>query len=167
MTSVVDTPTMTYVRSADGTGFVCPHCGIVKRRQNTMFYHMKKHLGEARYVCPVAGCGRAFIQKSGLTQHTAQCHPVADTPLWSCPCEDCGHTARMKSNMTVHIARIHGGGVIPPAESSGPTACARCDRLFSSGTAYYYHAGKCWGLELAPVAVAGPGASKTLDTESE
>lgn len=146
--------TMTYIRNADGH-FVCPDCGIVKKRQNTMFYHMKKHAGEARYVCPVAGCGRAFIQKSGLTQHTAQCHPTAETPVWCCPCADCGHTARMKSNMMVHIARIHGGGLIPVAESSGPTECKRCAKLFSSASAYYYHAGRCWGSGLEPVASSG------------
>jgi len=134
----------TYIRTADG-GFQCPFCDITKDRQNTMFYHMKKHTGDMKYVCSVPGCDRKFIQKSGLDQHTAQAHPVGDHEMWGCPC--CDHSCRMKANMQIHIARMH----LPVETDTG--ACPKCDKCFSSATAYYYHAYSCTGTTLEPVLV--------------
>jgi hypothetical protein len=149
--------------------FVCPHCGETKARQNTMFYHLKKHTGDMKYVCSVPGCDRKFIQKSGLTQHMAQAHATG-TPGWGCPC--CDHTCRMKANMQIHIARMHGD--VPPAAASGATDCVVCEKTFASATAYYYHAVTCFGVKEEPVcltvaakaeAKAGAGTEKT-DTEA-
>jgi len=134
-------PKMTYIRNEDG-GFVCPECGEIKARQNTMFYHMKKHSGDARHVCKEPGCGKAFIQKSGLQQHMIQTHPIeGQTPSWSCPSEGCGHVCRMKANLIIHIGRKHGDDWIP--EFNG-TSCSGCSRDFASPTAYYYHAVQCF-----------------------
>ena len=121
--------------------FVCPHegCGVTKARQNTMFYHMKKHAGNMDYVCDVPGCGKSFIQKSGLQQHRLQAH-TTDAPEWSCPC--CDHVSRVKSNLLIHVGRMHGSGWIPSLENGGD--CAGCKRSFSSATAYYYHAVQCF-----------------------
>ena len=69
--------TMTYIRNADGD-FVCPDCGEIKKRQNTMFYHMKKHIGETRYGCP--HCEKQFLQKSSLNQHILHIHTELDKP---------------------------------------------------------------------------------------
>ena len=134
--------------------FVCPHCGETKARQNTMFYHMKKHTGDMKYVCSVPGCDRKFIQKSGLTQHMAQAHATG-APEWGCPC--CDHTCRMKANMSIHIARMH-GETVAPAASSGATVCVVCDKTFASATAYYYHAGECFDVKEVPVSLGGGGA---------
>ena len=131
---------MTYMRNEKGE-FVCPHegCGVTKARQNTMFYHMKKHAGNMDYVCDVPGCGKSFIQKSGLQQHRLQAH-TTDAPEWSCPC--CDHVSRVKSNLLIHVGRMHGSGWIPSLENGGD--CAGCKRSFSSATAYYYHAVQCF-----------------------
>jgi hypothetical protein len=142
--------------------FVCPHCGETKSRQNTMFYHLKKHTGEMNYVCTVSGCDRRFVQKSGLIQHMAQAHPEGK-PEWGCPC--CPHTARMKANMTIHIARMHGD--VPPAASSGVTTCIACDRSFASATAYYYHAAMCFSVTEEPVCLAPAAASEVKEVEVE
>ena len=156
MTAVATTSK--YLKNEAGE-FVCPHCGETKARQNTMFYHLKKHTGEMKYVCSVPGCDRKFIQKSGLTQHMAQAHPEGK-PEWGCPC--CAHTCRMKANMTIHIARMHGEG-IPPAASSGATACVVCDRSFASATAYYYHVGACFGSPLpAPVSLVSAAPKEVV-----
>jgi hypothetical protein len=142
---------MTYLRNAAGE-FVCPDCGITKKRQNTMFYHMKKHAGELSHVCSV--CSKGFIQKSGLQQHMVQAHPEAAAAAgcavteYACPC--CDHTCRVKSNLFIHIARKHGSGWVPAA--SGATTCSCCAREFSSATAYYYHAVFCFA-DVAPAAV--------------
>jgi len=131
---------MTYVRNEKGE-FVCPDCGVTKVRQNTMFYHMKKHTGEMSHICNI--CTKGFIQKSGLTQHMLQAHPSPDAlPSWNCPC--CNHTARMKANLLIHIGRMHGTGWIPSAESTGEVNCTGCKRAFASPTSYYYHAVQCF-----------------------
>jgi len=138
-------PKMTYVRN-DAGHFVCPECGEIKARQNTMFYHMKKHSGEeARtHVCTEPGCGKAFIQKSGLQQHMIQTHPVeGQEPAWSCPAAGCDHICRMKANLIIHIGRKHGDGWIPPL-ADGTNGCTGCKRVFASPTAYYYHAVTCF-----------------------
>ncbi len=129
---------MTYLRNEAGA-FVCPTCGIVKERQNTMFYHMKKHAGVLDHVCAEPGCGKAFIQKAGLQQHMMQAHPAEGATIWNCPC--CDHTCKMKANLIIHIGRRHGTGWIPAAEEG---ICTGCSKQFSSATAYYYHAVQCF-----------------------
>jgi hypothetical protein len=144
----------TYIRNAAGE-FVCPHCGVTKARQNTMYYHMKKHTGEMSHFCGV--CSKGFIQKSGLDQHMLQAHPTeaaaagADVSLYACPC--CDHSSKMKANLVIHIARKHGGGWIPDVPTSGGSTCSGCDRCFSSPTAYYYHAATCFSAK-APATIA-------------
>ena len=133
---------MTYIRNADGH-FVCPDCGEIKTRQNTMFYHMKKHAGVASHVCKEPGCGKAFIQKSGLQQHMTQTHPdEGEAPAWSCPAEGCDHVCRMKANLIIHIGRKHGDSWIPELSDTG--SCTGCKKTFASPTAYFYHAVQCF-----------------------
>jgi len=138
---------MTYLRTEKGH-FVCPECGVVKERQNTMFYHMKKHAGDLSHPCTMPGCGKAFIQKSGLQQHMMQAHPVEGGSVYSCPC--CSHTCKMKANLIIHIGRKHGAGWIPAPIDN---ACSGCKKEFSSVTAYYYHAVQCF-RSLAPASAA-------------
>ena len=144
----------TYIRNEIGE-FVCPHCGVTKARQNTMYYHMKKHTGEMSHFYSV--CDKGFIQKSGLDQHMLQAHPKeaaaagTDVTEYDCPC--CDHSCRMKANLVIHIARKHGDGWIPSVPTAGGATCAGCDRSFSSPTAYYYHAATCF-CEKAPEAIA-------------
>ena len=132
----MDTVKLTYYKNADGH-FVCPECNVVKTRQNTMHYHMKKHTGIYEHVCD---CGKEFLHKSGLRQHMFQAHPAPDAAVWNCPC--CDHTSKMKANLVIHIGRKHGTGWIPKASDDG--ACSDCKKSFSSVTAYYYHAVKCF-----------------------
>jgi uncharacterized Zn-finger protein len=132
--------TTQYLKNEAGE-FVCPHCGETKARANTMFYHMKKHTGEKAYACEHEGCDKRFVQKSALQQHILQAH-TREAPTFACPC--CDHTARIKSNLAIHIGRKHGTGWIPAAAGSGECDCANCKKSFSSATAYYYHAVKCF-----------------------
>jgi hypothetical protein len=135
-----------YLKNEEGL-FVCPHCGVTKCRQNTMYYHIKKHTGELNYKCET--CDKRFVQKSGLKQHVAQVHPevaMTDTTnmyanvLWKCPC--CEHSCRMKANLLIHIARKHCIKWIPA--DAEDHACSGCEKEFSSSTAYYYHAIQCF-----------------------
>jgi hypothetical protein len=63
--------TTKYIRTETGA-FECHICGDVKFRQNTMYYHMKKHTGETRYRCE--DCDRPFISKGALAQHRLHIH---------------------------------------------------------------------------------------------
>ena len=138
-----------YIRNAEGD-FVCPvaGCGSIKKRQNTMFYHMKKHTGDMSHICSVPGCGAGFIQKSGLDQHVVQKHST--TVGWSCPF--CDHGAKMKANLIIHIGRRHCSDWIPPFTEAG--GCGGCKKSFTSEGGYYYHALQCFA--------APPDASEKL-----
>ena len=129
--------TLTYNRNDAGL-FTCPYCDKITTRQNTMFYHLKKHAGILDYKCSVSGCTKAFIQKSGLQQHMKQVHPsIENQPLLNCP--DCSHSCRMKPNMDIHIARKHSPHI--PVYTG---TCEGCKKSFKSATAYYYHAVLCF-----------------------
>jgi len=134
--------------------YVCPHCSETKARSNTMYYHiLSKHSNEVKHACPVAGCGKGFIQKSGLTQHMNQVHSnLVDATVFECPC--CDHTARQKPNVVIHIGRKHGDDWIPRAVGSGVVCCKGCSKEFQSPTSYYYHAVTCF-LSAAPTEIAG------------
>jgi uncharacterized C2H2 Zn-finger protein len=145
--SVISTKKSKYIRNESGH-FTCPHCDKVTERQNTMFYHLKKHAGDLSYRCTETGCDRAFIQKSGLQQHVAQAHPdVTDKSnpyanhMYTCPEENCDHACRMKANLMIHIARKHSPWI--PAY----TGSCLCLKSFASATAYYYHATSCASLQ--------------------
>lgn len=66
--------TIDYVKNAAGH-FVCQHkdCGRTFERQNTMYYHMKRHMGQFTYTCKE--CSKGFIQKSAFLHHLAAVHP--------------------------------------------------------------------------------------------
>ena len=145
LTMSVSTTKFTYIKNDKGL-CVCPTCGETKARQNTMFYHMKKHTGEFNHACTL--CDAKFIQKSGLVQHMTQAHPTGAEPSWACPC--CDHTSKMKANLLIHIGRKHGEGWIPAV--AGACTCGGCKKGFGSATAYYYHAVQCFG-SAAPEAV--------------
>ncbi len=158
-------PASAYTQNEKGE-YVCPDCGITKNRKNTMFYHMKTHTGEKRYICTEPGCDKAFVQKSGLTQHMRQVHPEPMTNVsHACPC--CDHTAAIKSNLLIHIGRKHGSGWIPALEGNG--TCNGCARYFASPTAYFYHAISCFeapapirkALDLCTITKAGQEAEST------
>jgi hypothetical protein len=145
---------LTYIRNDLGH-FVCPDCGETKARQNTMFYHMKKHAGVNTHVCTEPGCGKAFIQKSGLQQHRMQAHPTEGAPLQTCHL--CPHTCKMKANLLIHLGRKHGAGWIPDLKDG---TCTGCKKQFSSATAYYYHAVQCFHAQ-APSTIVMHGAAET------
>jgi hypothetical protein len=150
-----------YLPAATG-GYICPHCGETKARKNTMFYHIKKHIGALDYVCSEPGCGKAFVQKSGLEQHRLHAHTEAGAATWGCPC--CAHTALTKANMLIHIGRIHGAPWIPTM-GSGACDCPGCAKSLASVTAYYYHAMSCFKVPLVPVPPGPKTAAATSPVE--
>ena len=151
--------TLDYVKDANGI-FVCQHKGCTRTfaKQNTMYYHMKRHMAEEQktydYHCPQ--CNSGFIQKSTFLQHMAAIHPetkdvcidaeskeTIKNPYigmeFKCPC--CDNTTRTKANALVHYARLHAKDWIPTYEKD--KGCTKCNKTFSSIAAYLYHCTGC------------------------
>ena len=157
--------TSKYTMNAEGL-FVCPHCGETKARKNTMFYHIKKHVGALDYPCPEPGCGKAYVQKSAMDQHRLQAHPAvaaAERRYWGCPC--CDLVSHVKANVVIHIGRMHGDPWIP-ATGAVSGECPGCHKAMASPTAYFYHAMACFAVPLDPVPVASSAEPKAMTLET-
>ncbi len=141
-----------YIKNADGH-FVCPDCGKVTEKQNTMYYHIKKnHAKDLPFECKKCeGCPR-FLQKSSYLHHLATIHPddadceSGSNPYagvsYTCPCGDCDHSTHTKANLLIHYARSHCKAWIPSFSKSA-SACSGCKKEFNSSSAYLYHAIGC------------------------
>ena len=116
--------TLDYIRNDKGD-FVCGHkdCGKVFSKQNTMFYHLKRHANDFAYNC--ATCNKGFLQKSAYLQHMASLHTETkevdvngekllnpyNGVTYNCPC--CDYKGRTKANSLIHYARLHADDWIP------------------------------------------------------
>jgi hypothetical protein len=151
--------TIEYVRNQEGH-FVCPHkgCGKVCEKQNTMYYHVKRHmaLNEKSFAYECSSCSMGFIQKSAFLHHMAAIHSdITDIQMkaddkktiknpyvgqeFKCPC--CDNTTRTKANALVHYARLHAKDWIPSYDKE--KGCTQCDKKFGSIAAYLYHCTGC------------------------
>jgi hypothetical protein len=140
--------TTKYVRDAEGR-YVCPDCGKVTEKQNTMYYHMKKnHARDLPFECTKCESHPRFLQKSSYLHHVATHHPedakTDETNPYagvSFACPGCEHTTHTKANMLIHYARTHCKEWIPPY--SKYACCEGCSKTFASSSAYLYHAITC------------------------
>ena len=134
-----------YIRNEAGH-FVCPTCGIVKEKQNTMYYHMKRHEEEMPHTCKV--CRKGFLQRQTLDLHMRSKH--ADAPAYKdyvCPHADCEFSAHTKGNCRTHYFRVHCseevGELLVHDKEAGTIECIGCDRSFNSLGLFYYHCSEC------------------------
>jgi hypothetical protein len=151
--------TIEYVKNDNGE-FVCQHkgCGKVFEKQNTMYYHVKRHMAqdEKCYAYECKDCAMGFIQKSAFLHHMAALHAEKkEIPIdadgkktlknpyvgqeFKCPC--CDNTTRTKANALVHYARLHAKDWIPTYDKD--KGCTHCDKKFGSIAAYLYHCTGC------------------------
>ena len=130
-----------YFKNENGH-FVCPTCGVIKEKQNSMHYHMKKHLEELNYVCKV--CNKGFLQKQTLEQHVRVRHPDKNTTKHACPF-DCDFTANSKGNCIIHMIRIHFNEKIKDImlKDAKTITCTNCITEFNSSGSFYYHCKDC------------------------
>ena len=132
-----------YIRNGEGH-FVCQFCDQIKKNQNTMHYHLKKHEGTLGYECNQ--CKKQFLHKNSLELHKTAKHTNDRKESIKCSHEDCTFTALTKANMMIHAMRIHNRTKslsILQKNEIGPNNCKKCKKEFSSDTAFYYHAYKC------------------------
>jgi len=129
-----------YIKNESGE-FVCPNCNIVKKNQNTMYYHMKKHEGKLDFECSI--CSKEFLQKSSLSLHMLSKHKtqeVVDT--YKCIVPECNFESLTKGNRRTHIMRKH-FKVETDALLEEHTGCSCCKESFPSTSAFYYHSINC------------------------
>lgn len=138
---------LTYIKNEEGH-FVCPECNVVKKRQNSMHYHMKKHLEEFNHTCKA--CKKSFLQKQTLDLHMRSKHPELlekEQNKFACPFDQCEFEALTKGNCVIHCLRVHYQDVIDEImivdEDTKLICCTVCDDTFTSSGSFYYHCKKC------------------------
>lgn len=148
---IESTMTIKYTKNADGH-YVCPDCGVVKKNQNTMHYHMKKHQQELDHVCTV--CHKGFLQKQTLDLHMRSKHPEMkeeEEKKFSCPIDGCAFKALTKGNCVIHCLRVHFREEIEEMmETHADTktfTCNDCGKDFYSSCSFYYHCKDCMILD--------------------
>lgn len=146
-----DNMTLTYIKNNLGE-FVCPQCSITMKRQNSMHYHMKKHLEEMDHVCKT--CKKGFLQKQTLDLHIRSKHPELlkeKVRKYVCPIDNCTFAALTKGNCIIHCLRVHYQEEMKEYmevdEKAKTIDCTRCDTTFSSSCSFYYHCKKCMNVE--------------------
>lgn len=144
-------PPSKYIKNADGH-FVCPDCGKVTEKQNTMYYHIKKnHTKDLPFECKKCSDAPRFLQKSSYLHHLATLHPEDATAdcgsnpyagvSFGCVFEGCDHSTHTKANLLIHIARSHCKSWIPTFAKG--SSCGGCKKEFNSSSAYLYHSIGC------------------------
>ena len=148
------TMTLKYIKNEDGN-FVCPDCGVIKKNQNTMFYHMKKHEEQLTHVCKA--CKKGFLQKQTLDLHMRSKHPelIKDTAnsekKFKCPFDDCEFSALTRGNCVIHCLRLHFqdeiNNLMVKDNETKIICCNECQKEFSSSCAFYYHCKGCMNFD--------------------
>ena len=139
-----------YQKNENGE-FVCPHCNIVKKKQNTMHYHIKRsHEQDFAFECKKCENVPKFLQRSSYLHHLATNHPENPHPnendrnqyaSVSHSCPSCEHTTHTKANMIIHFVRTHCTWIPNFTKDS---SCKCCNKSFRSSSAYLYHAYSCF-----------------------
>ena len=136
-----------YKKNDDGH-YVCTVCAEVKVNQNTMHYHMKKHMEELNHVCKV--CKKGFLQKQTLDLHMKSKHSelIKDSEKkFTCPFDGCEFAALTKGNCIIHCLRVHCQEeikeIMETNQETKTISCTSCEKTFSSSCGFYYHAKGC------------------------
>jgi KRAB domain-containing zinc finger protein len=130
-----------YIRNESGH-FVCPNCEVVKKNQNTMYYHMKKHEGKLPFECDI--CKKDFVQKSSLEVHKLSKHKTVkkEVEMFKCVFVNCDFKSITKANRRIHCLRKHFHDEVSEIMDDNNN-CSNCNKTFLSQTAFYYHVSSC------------------------
>jgi len=126
---------MTYTYQKNNNGeYVCHICQAVKKNQNTMHYHLKRHEGHLPFECST--CKKEFLHAQTLAIHMAARHSDHDAATLKCPL--CPHKTLTKANRIIHFMRIHCATEIADLKATDHT-CPRCSKACNSSTSFIYH----------------------------
>jgi len=139
---------LTYHKNEDGE-FVCPDCTMVTRNQNTMHYHLKKHMNENEMKYKCKECDKSFLQKQSLLVHMRFKHSEKEENAYVCPFE-CEFSSPVKGNCVIHIIRVHFQDelqqIMFPQPDTKTVLCGACNEEFKSNSAFIYHCKRCLDL---------------------
>ncbi|KAM3967878.1 LOW QUALITY PROTEIN: uncharacterized protein ACR2FA_011424 [Aphomia sociella] len=96
-----------------------PNCGCSFRSASKLERHARRHTGERRHAC--SSCGRAFLRRDHLRDHTARYHSTPDTDSPAAPASDAPKSARPVRHKNYHCT--HEG----------------CKQAFSNMSSLYMH----------------------------
>jgi len=140
---------MTYIYTKNAEGlFVCPHCNVTKKNQNTMHYHMKTHETRLPYEC--SSCKKGFLHASTLELHKRAQHSKEDEKLMKCNVPGCEFKGTLtKANLLIHFIRRHCAKEAQAALDvcEAGHMCRICGKNAKSLTAFHYHAMSCIHIE--------------------
>lgn len=147
---------MIYIRNEHGQ-FVCPTCGVVKKNQSTMHYHMKTHEETMEFKCKT--CSKEFIHAQALKTHMEARHAKEKKAKGiRCPMRGCEIESASKGNCRTHFLRIHcakeTAELLDRDMKTGDIHCTGCGSEFGSLSAFYYHAVLCIDLPAADARAA-------------
>jgi len=156
MTNITERYTVT-----DGI-YTCKECGKTTTYASTMHYHIaSRHIKEKPYNC--SDCKKGFVQRSLYEKHLAVAHSDTTRNRYVgvyYQCSGCSHTSTTKGNCLIHYTRTHASWI--PAYKKD-SECTGCKKIFTSSTAYLYHAINCFPIpELISVANTAPRALPLL-----
>ena len=144
MSTIDKPPRLVYMKNENGH-FVCPHCGQVREKQNTMYYHMLTHNGKLPYECSI--CEKGFTQKQELTLHMQRRHPEKaseEKPVIYCPFPDCNFSDVRKGNVKTHCMRKHAHKYTKDnIDNTDGYHCNVCEFESRSAAGIYYHLSTC------------------------
>lgn len=131
----------------DAGEFVCPHCGVTKRLQSTMHYHLKRHEGKLPFECKM--CNKSFLHASTLDLHMKAQHQKEQERMFKCPMPGCSYAGTLtKANLLIHYVRKHckedaAASIAAESPSASTPICKHCNKGCNSLTAFHYHVASC------------------------
>lgn len=72
-------------RNIAGRAYVCESCSKEFSRPSSLKIHEHSHTGEKPYICPRAGCEKAFSVRSNMKRHERGCRGLGLGPIASLP----------------------------------------------------------------------------------
>ena len=96
--------------------------GASDRSLDKYWHARSQAIGQGNFECPIAGCGRLFKNKSGLSHHMLLSHREGTyrDRTWDCP--HCPRTFELELGLTKHLP-LHIAG-------ARPSVCCECGAYF-------------------------------------